>query len=305
MLSKNEIFNEDYIGKHENPIQINDLLAKAEPIESAIKDTSTTLLLGIDLQYDFLGDNEDPPNYGALGVPGSHEDMRRLLNWTYDYLDKITLIKLSKDTHNVYQVFHPSLWRDSNGNSPSPFTPITLAEMDNRVWIPVINPIGTREYVENIEKLGKKTLNIWPYHCIQGTQGAAIDSQFMNLALYHSAIRKSRLGVMVKGTDPMSEMYGIFKPEYDPKNTINIKMLDLIASFDRIIITGQAKSHCVLESINQMLDHYQGDTSILSKIFILEDTMSSIDGFEDDTEKAYDEFKQQGVNLVTTQDFTL
>ncbi|KKL68633.1 hypothetical protein LCGC14_2123060, partial [marine sediment metagenome] len=37
----------------------------------------------------------------------------------------------------------------------------------------------------------------------------------------------------------------------------------------------------------------------------LEDTMSSIDGFEDDTEKAYDEFKQQGVNLVTTQDFTL
>ncbi|KKM21869.1 hypothetical protein LCGC14_1266290, partial [marine sediment metagenome] len=261
MLSKNEIFNEDYIGKHENPIQINDLLAKAEPIESAIKDTSTTLLLGIDLQYDFLED-------GALGVPGSHEDMRRLLNWTYDNLAKITSIKLSEDTHNVYQVFHSSWWKHSDGNSPPPYTPITLEDLDNRVWIPVINPIGTRDYVENLEKLGKKTLIIWPYHCIQGTQGAAIDNQFMNLALYHSVIRKSRLSVLVKGTDPMSEMYGIFKPEYDPKNIINIKMLDMIAQYDRIVITGQAKSHCVLESINQMLDHYQGESSILNKIFI-------------------------------------
>lgn len=305
MLPKNDIFNEDYVGKHENPILLNDMLTKTEPIESAVKDISTTLLLGIDLQYDFLEDNEDPPNLGALGVSGSHEDMSRLLNWTYDNLDRITSIKLSKDTHNVYQIFHPSWWKDSDSKSPEPYAPITLEDLDNRVWIPVINPIGSRDYVENLEKLGKKTLVIWPYHCIQGTQGAAIDNQFMNLALYYSVIRKSRLSVLVKGTDPMSEMYGIFKPEYDPKNTINIKMLDIIAQYDRIVITGQAKSHCVLESINQMLDHYQGDSSILSKIFILEDTMSSIDGFEDETSEKYDEFKQQGVNLVTTQDFTL
>lgn len=120
MLIKQEIFNEDFIGKHENPILINELLFKAEAIESAVKDTSTTLLLGIDLQYDFLED-------GALGVPGSHEDMKRLLNWTYDNLAKITSIKLSKDTHNVYQVFHPSWWKDSDGNSPAPYTPITSA----------------------------------------------------------------------------------------------------------------------------------------------------------------------------------
>ena len=305
MLSKNEIFNEDYIGKHENPILLNEMLDKSEPIESAVRDTSTTLLLGIDLQYDFLEDNEIPPNFGALGVAGSNEDMRRLLNWTYDNLSNITSIKLSKDTHNVYQIFHPSWWKDSNGESPAPYTPITLEDMDNRVWIPVINPIGTRDYVENLEKLGKKTLVIWPYHCIQGTQGTAIDNQFMSLALYHSVIRKSRLGVLVKGTDPMSEMYGIFKPEYDPKNTINIKVLDAIAQYDRIVITGQAKSHCVLESIEQMLEHYQTDASILSKMFILEDTMSPIDGFEDKTNEKFDEFKLQSVNLVTTQDYIL
>ncbi len=161
MLTKQEILNEDFIGKHENPILINDMLAKAEPIESAVKDTSTTLLLGIDLQYDFMED-------GALGVLGSHDDMKRLLIWTYDNLANITSIKLSKDTHNVYQVFHPSWWKNSDGESPAPFTPITLEDLDNRVWIPVINPIGTRDYVENLgedveelEKLGKKALVVY------------------------------------------------------------------------------------------------------------------------------------------------
>ena len=127
----------------------------------------------------------------------------------------------------------------------------------------------------------------------------------MNLAMYHSLIRKSRLSILVKGQDPMSEMYGIFKPEYSPSASINIKVLDAIAKFDRIVITGQAKSHCVMESVIQMLDYYKNDTKTIKKIFILEDTMSIIPSFEDTTNKAFDDFRNRSVNLVTTKDFSL
>ncbi len=298
MLDLNEIINIDSIGKMDNPININEMLAKVASIEPATKDAETTLLLGIDLQYDFLEN-------GSLAVPGSHDDLQRLLGWTYDNMSKITSVKLSKDTHNVFQIFHPSWWQDSSGEKPQPLTAITLQDMDANNWIPIVNPIGSRDYVENLEKLGKKTLVIWPYHCIQGTLGCAIDSQLMNLILYHSTIRRTRLDIMVKGTSPMSEMYGIFKPEYDARNIIDLKILNAIANYDRIVITGQAKSHCVLETIAQMLEHYQGNQGAVQKMFVLEDTMSIIPSFEDSTNESFDEFRSKGVNLVTTQDYSL
>lgn len=298
ILEFDEIVSLNAVGQFNNPIDFNSLYSKAEHIKPSSTDTDTVLLLGIDLQYDFMDE-------GSLGVTGAIEDMKRLLQWFYQNLEKITAISLSKDTHNIYQVFFPAWWISPDGRQPAPLTAITLADLDNNKWLPVVNPVGSRDYVENLEKQGKKTLVIWPYHCIQGTIGAAIDNQLMNLAMYHSLVRRTRLNIIVKGTDPMSEMYGIFKPEYSPTASINVKVLDAIAKFDKIVITGQAKSHCVLESIAQMLEHYQNDPETMGKIYIIEDTMSVIQSFEDATEEAFDDFRRRGVNLVSTQDFNL
>ena len=46
-------------------------------------------------------------------------------------------------------------------------------------------------------------------------------------------------------------MYGIIRPEYSTHDSTNTKLLEKIAEFDKIIIAGEAKSHCVLESIKQ------------------------------------------------------
>lgn len=296
MLALNEIVDLNSIGLHQNLININTL--EIPTLSPAICDKESILLLGIDLQYDFL-------EHGSLAVPGSNADVSRLIQWFYKNMGNITAVKLSKDTHNVFQVFFPSLWIDSKGNHPNPFTPIVLTDLNNRIWIPIVNPIGARDYVENLPKLGKKTLLIWPYHCIQGTDGCAIDSQWMNIVMYHSIARRSRVDIMVKGTDPMSEMYGIFKPEYSPKGLINLKALDMFAKFDKVIITGQAKSHCVLESVKQMLDHYQSDKATIQKMYVLEDTMSVIPGFEDSTAEAFSTFKAQGLNITSTEELSL
>ena len=50
-----------------------------------------------------------------------------------------------------------------------------------------------------------------------------------------------------KGQYPHSEMYGIIKPEYSLHDHTNLDLLQEIATYDKIVIAGEAKSHCVLE----------------------------------------------------------
>ena len=161
-------------------------------------------------------------------------------------------------------------------------------------------------YCKGLEAAGKKVLVIWPYHCLQGTVGHALDNQFSNMVFFHEVARSSLPQTIVKGTDILSEMYGGFKPEFSTKNLVNLPFLNYLETFDKVIIAGEAKSHCVLESIKQILEHYQTRLDVTKKIYILEDCMSTIPGFEADTEAAFAQFRQQHhVNIVKSTDLVL
>lgn len=296
-----EIVNVNAIGKEENPISMNEILKKAndEQLTPSKQNKERMLFIGIDVQQDFM-DN------GALGVPGAHGDVERMTRFIYNNMDKISNIAVSIDTHTPHQIFHPCWWIDENGNNPAPYTPITLADLDSGKWRAVINPMASRDYVEHLEKDGKKTLVVWSYHCIQGTTGCALENQFANMIYFHSVAKRYAFQPIVKGQDPLSEMYGIIKPEYDTKGYINIKFLNKIEQYDKIVIAGEAKSHCVMESIKQILEHYETRPEVTKKIYILDDCMSIIPGFEDATAQAFDEFKTKyHVNLVNSTDSIL
>ena len=296
--SYSEIVNENYIGKTENPIPMNEILKKAneEKLEPSSSSLEKVLFLGIDVQQDFM-DN------GALGVPGAHEDVARMTKFIYNNMEKITHISVSIDTHIPHQIFHPCWWIDENGNNPAPYTVITLADLDSGKWRPIVEPIKSREYVENLEKNSKKKLCIWTYHCLQGTEGAALENQFVNMIYFHSVARKYALNPIVKGQDPLSEMYGIIKPEYDRRGYVNQALLNKFAKFDKIIIGGEARDYCVYESLCQMLEFYKDDTDMLKKFYILEDCMSAIgDKAEVDEiemqNTAVDDIDSENVNLI-------
>ena len=226
-----------------------------------------------------------------------------MTRFIYNNMDKVSNIAVSIDTHTPHQIFHPCWWIDENGNNPAPYTPITLADLDSGKWRAVINPMASRDYVEHLEKDGKKTLVVWSYHCIQGTTGCALENQFANMIYFHSVAKKSVVQRLVKGQDPLSEMYGVIKPEYDTNGYINLDFLNKIDKFDKVIIGGEAKSHCVMESIKQILEHYETRPEVTKKIYILDDCMSIIPGFEDATAQAFDEFKTKyHVNLVNSTD---
>ncbi|TKC19369.1 isochorismatase family protein [Robertmurraya kyonggiensis] len=285
----------------QNPKKLNDILrlAASEKIAPSSRDEEKVLFVGIDFQNDFMEN-------GELAVPNSHKDIENTTKFLYQNFDKITSIAVSLDTHAPHQIFHPSWWVDNEGNHPNPYTIITEEDIIHGKWMSVENQKESLEYVQQLENQGRMKLCIWPLHCIEGTNGAALEGQFSNMIHFHSIARKSPIHKIVKGKAPLSEMYGIIKPEYDKNSYVNSEFLELLKGYDKILVAGEAKSHCVLESLRQILEHYQDDVHLTSRIYVLADCMSSIPGFEENAENTLHDFiNKYHINIVHSNELTI
>ena len=290
------IFDTDSVGQAINPLPLNHLLrwANLEQIEHD-EQCPKTLFLGIDIQQDFM-DN------GALGVPGAMQDVIRLGQFIYNNIEKISSIIVSLDTHEPAQIFHPYWWVDEAGNHPAPYTVIKPQDLTDGKWRAVIDPALSKHYVRQLEKTGKQLI-IWPYHCINGTTGWTLENQFSNIIHFMSVAADVPVEKICKGQNRHSEMYGIIRPEYSTHDSTNTKLLEKITEFDKIIIAGEAKSHCVLESIKQICEYYYDKPELTRRIYVLTDCMSDIPGFEEYSQTAYKILvSKYRINLVKSTD---
>jgi len=285
-----------------NANRFAEVIAKAEQekLGPASNDGQTTLLLVIDEQNDFM------PRIGSLGVDGADADIARLTRWMYDNAGAITQVMCSLDTHYPAMIFHPLWWIDQNGHHPDPFTIISKDDVASGKWMPVFGaPARSLTYVTKLEELGQLQLCIWPYHCLDGGSGHNLESEFANMMYFVSAARASQPTLVKKGQDPFTEMYGIIRPEYNPNNWLNMPVLNAIEKFDRVVVAGEAASHCVAESCRQILDYFAGRPDVIQKIFILKDCTSPVAGFEQQAKDALAEFAAKGVQLVDSTNFSL
>lgn len=295
ITSYNQIIDIANIASHNSNERIDKIidLGKKEKLQPASMDKERIMLLAIDVQNDFM------ENIGSLSVQGSKGDVERLTKWIYRHTETLTQIICSLDCHSIKQIFHQDWWIDEKGNHPDPFTIISYKDVLESKWR-ASNGENDRslEYLRNLELDGKKQLCIWPYHCLEGTNGAKLESEFTKMLYFHSAARNSTPILIAKGQNPYTEMYGIIKAEYDPQNYINQTVLDAVKEFDKIYVAGEASSHCVLASINQIVEYFANRKDITSKIIILEDCMSPITGFEEATKKAFAELQNKyGVQI--------
>lgn len=276
-------------------------MAEQESFPAAAEDAKKVLLLTIDMQNDFM------EGTGSLAVPGSKGDVERLTRWIYNNVDKLTQIVCSLDTHSAAQIFHPCWWEDDNGDQPTPFTIITYDDVANGKWKPVYGKTAlSLDYLKNLEILGKKQLCIWPYHCLAGTYGANLEGEFTKMLYFHSTSRKSKPGLIQKGSDPYTEMYGIIRAEYDPSNFLNTPVLSAIERFDEIYLAGEASSHCLMETGRQVLEYFGNRPDVTQRITILEDCTSPIPGCEQMATDAFASFKMQyGIRVAKSTDVQL
>jgi nicotinamidase-related amidase len=147
-----------------------------------------------------------------------------------------------------------------------------------------------------------------------GGIGHALVSAVEEAVFFHSIARHSQPDFQVKGGNPFTENYSVLKPEVLEDATgkqiaeKNVGFINKILEFDAVVIAGQAKSHCVAWTIDDLLREMQvSDKKLAEKVYLLEDCSSPvvIPGVIDYTEQAiaaFQRFAEAGMKIVRSTD---
>jgi len=295
---------------------------------SAADETRVHLLL-IDVQKDFCYPEGTLYVAGRSGT-GAIDDSRRIAELIYRNLGAITEITATMDTHLAYQIFFPSFWLDKSDAPLTAHRVITSEQIAAGEVRP--NPAIAKwlcggnytwpcrqvlHYTRELERAGKYQLYLWPPHCLLGSDGHALAGIVHEARLFHAFARTAQSSVEVKGGNPLTENYSVLRPEvlsrFDgaalaQRNTGFVHTL-LVA--DAVVIAGQAASHCVKSTIDDLLGEIAAhDPALASKVYLVTDCMSAVtvpDGkgglaadFTPQAEAALQKFADAGMHLVTS-----
>ncbi len=301
--------------------------ARAHGIVPSVKDERNVHLLLIDVQKDFCFP-KGTLYVGGRSGRGAIDDSRRIAEFIYRNLGVLTNISATMDTHFAFQIFFASFWVDGNDQPLAPFREITTEDIDRGLAKP--NPAiagwlcngnyawllaQARYYCAELERVGKYRLYLWPPHCILGSEGHALAGLVHEARMFHSFVRGVQSWVEVKGGNPLTENYSILRPEvvtrHDgrPLAQRNTGFLKTLLDADAVVVAGQAASHCVKSSIDDLLQEIlTQDPRLAKKIYLLSDCMSPVaipDGkggfvadFTPQAEEAVARFADAGMHVV-------
>ncbi len=294
---------------------------RAHKLKPAAQDAFRVCLLLVDVQNTFCIPDFELFVTGRSGT-GAVEDNQRLCRFIYENLGTISQICPTMDTHQVMQIFHSIFLVNEQGEHPAPFSLISAEDINHGTW--KFNPelcksldtdaekVNTylRHYAAQLKNSGKYDLTIWPYHAMLGGIGHALVSAVEEAVFFHSIARLSQPDFQVKGDNPLTENYSVLSPEVlkdqnghcvaQRNNSLVLKLLD----FDAVIIAGQAKSHCVASSIDDLLKSiHQSDPAMAERVYLLEDCMSpvvipGVIDYTDAANEAFERFAKAGMHIV-------
>jgi nicotinamidase-related amidase len=297
--------------------------AATHGLTASSEDSSRICLLAVDVQNTFCIPGFALFVGGRSGI-GAVEDNRRLVEFVYRHLAEITQILPSLDTHQAMQVFHAIWLIDENGNHPEPFTLVSAEDVElgrYRINPAVADALGLdRDYTERhlafytrrLAEGGKYDLTIWPYHAMLGSIGHALVSSVEEAIFFHTVARYSQPEFQVKGDNPLTEHYSILGPEVtegpdgDRLGARNQALIDKLMTFDAVIVAGQAKSHCLAWTVDDLLEHDEMRV-LAERVYLLEDCTSPIVvpgvvDYTDEAEAAFDRYAAAGMHVVRSTD---
>ena len=293
-------------------------------LQPAYADRTKTWLMLVDVQNTFCIPEFELYVAGRSGT-GAVDDNRRLCEFIYRNLGTITQITATMDTHQTMQIFHAIFLVDGNGEHPAPYTNVTAEDVRTGKW--KFNPAlashygitaeqgqeRLQYYTARLEEKGKYALTIWPYHAMLGGVGHALVSSVEEALFFHSAARLSLTHFEIKGDRSFTEHYSVIGPEVErgPQGELlgehNNKFLEMLEDVDRLIIAGQAKSHCVASTIADLLSDLQAtDPALAKRIYLLEDCTSPVvvpgADYTEQADAAFAKFADAGMHLVRSTD---
>lgn len=233
----------------------------------------TNAFLIIDAQVDFCHPE------GALFVPGANEDIDRIARLIHQYAHQIDHIVVTLDTHQLLDIAHPQFWQNAEGKHPDPFTVISAEDVKNGLWIPRFSADKARQYIQALETDDQFQHVIWPEHCLIGSSGAALHDTLLAALKNWAHLRGQDYRAVQKGLYPLTEHFGVFQAQIPdpavPETQFNAALVSDLDRFDTIYIMGEAKSHCVANSLKQLLNFAP---TMSEKLVLVTDCMSDVTG---------------------------
>jgi nicotinamidase-related amidase len=295
--------------------------AREHAVAPAADDSVRVCLVAVDVQNTFCLPQFELFVGGRSGT-GAVDDNRRLCEFVYRNLGAITQIVPTLDTHSALQIFHAAFLVDEEGRHPDPYTLVSAEDVERGRW--KANPAAARalgldaEYVQKhllhytrtLQQGGKYNLTIWPYHAMLGGIGHALTPAVEEAFFFHSIARSSQPDFQVKGAEPLTEHYSMLGPEVTedhegtPLGARNQPLIDKLLEYDAVLIAGQAKSHCVAWTIDDLLAGIvTRDRALAEKVYLLEDCSSAVVvpgvvDYTDEADAAFERFAAAGMHVV-------
>jgi nicotinamidase-related amidase len=299
--------------------------ARRHGISPAAHDRFKICLVVVDVQNTFCIPGFELYVAGRSGT-GAVDDNRRLCEFVYRNLGVVTQISPTMDTHQAIQIFHAVYLVNDRGEHPPPFTIVSEEDVRKGVWkfnaaaapgLQIDEDYGRRHlvhYTHRLKASGKYDLTIWPYHAMLGGIGHALVSAVEEAVFFHSLSRYSHPDFHLKGQNPLTEHYSVLGPEVlrgpdrEPIAEKSDKFFQKLLEFDAVVIAGQAKSHCVAWTIDDLLqDVLAKDRSLVEKVYLLEDCTSpvvvpGVIDYTNQADAAFQRFADVGMHVVRSTD---
>jgi nicotinamidase-related amidase len=323
-------FNPDKVGEvwnvpYQERAEEAEKWAQQHRLISSADDHFRVCLMLVDVQNTFCIPGFELFVAGRSGK-GAVEDNRRLCEFIYRNLHLITEIFPTMDTHSAMQIFHPLFLINDRGEHPAPYSLISVEDIEKGKWkfnsalahsLNTVADAGQKHllhYVRKLKEGGKYDLTVWPYHAMLGGVGHALVSSIEEAIFFHSIARASQPDFQVKGNNAWTENYSVLRPEVlegaDGQLIAekNIRLINKLLNFDAVIIAGQAKSHCVAWTVDDLLNEIVPyGKKLAEKVYLLDDCTSPVvvPGVIDYTESAnaaFRKFAETGMHIVRSND---
>jgi nicotinamidase-related amidase len=299
--------------------------AERHGLRPAAHDPFRLCLLAVDVQNTFCIPGFELFVAGRSGT-GAVDDNRRLCEFVYRNLGTITQIFPSLDTHHAMQVFHAVWLVDEHGNHPEPYALISPDDVATGRWRvngAVAEALGIEmdyaerhlaHYTRRLSEGGKYELTVWPYHAMLGGIGHALVSAVEEAIFFHGVARVSRPEFQVKGDNPLTEHYSMLGPEVtagpdgDTLGGTNTALIEKLLEFDAVVVAGQAKSHCLAWTIDDLLeDEDVRERELAERTYLLEDCTSpvvvpDVVDYTDEANAAFERYAGAGMHVVRSTD---
>jgi len=272
-----------------------------------------THLLVIDPQNDFcdlpeawrpLNPLTATPRAPALPVPGAHADLQRVAQLIRVAGAALSDITITLDSHHRVDIAHPPFWVQADGGAVAPFTPITAAQVREGAYRPrdAAALPRTLAYLDELEARGRYTLMVWPVHCEIGTWGHGVHPGLQAAYADWETAQLRQVAKVNKGENPWTEHYSALLAEVpaadDAHTQLNTALLRRLGEADRILVAGEAGSHCVKATVEDLVEQLGPQGA--PRITLLTDAMSPVAGFHTQQQAFVAAMQARGATLATT-----